>query len=211
LSDRGSHRRSAAPAERFEDFAHPGKLRETFQFRSSWLGSSLAALRTRGLLEAYRERLPARYHEPIFAHVAGVWLAIDVAVAHYDSIDRLNIAASTVFEMGLQIQDHAQPILAPLALRAAKGAGVTPWTILAQSRKLWDRTWRGGDFAIDKLGPKEAELVIVGWTIAGSPYVRGAMRGIFHGLLGMFCEKVYVRDLPAKCTRLSLAYRFAWV
>jgi hypothetical protein len=199
-------------AERFVEFAHPRASRqETHQFRSSWLASSLRSLRAHGYLEAYRARLPARYHAPILESVAGVWLPIEVAIAHYASIDTLGIPPSTVFEMGREIQDHAQSILANLALRTSKGVGVTPWVVFSHFRKFWDRTWRGGDFAIDKLGPKEATIEIVGWSVAPSGYVRHAMRGVLDGVAGQFCEKVYVRELPALCAGLSLGYRVAWV
>jgi hypothetical protein len=201
----------AGPGLRFVDFARrPESIEETSYFRSSWLASSLRALRTRGYFEAYKEKLPGRFHAPVLESVAGTWLPVEVALAHYTAIDALGIPPPTIFEMGREVQDHAQSILAPLALRAAKDVGVTPWFIFGQFRKIWDRTWRGGDFAIDKMGPKEAELEIVAWTIAPSTYVRQGMRGVFDGMLGMFCQKAYVHELPANATR-SLRYRFSWV
>jgi hypothetical protein len=199
-------------SERFEDFAHPEETRHTTsQFRSTWLASSLRALQSRGLTDAYKQHLPLRYHAPILESVAGVWLPIEVAVAHYASIDALAIPPSTVFEMGREIQEHSQSAIAQLALRTSKGVGVTPWVIFGNFRKLWDRTWLGGDFAIDKLGPKEATIEIVAWSCAPSSYVRHAMRGVFDGVIGLFCQKVYVREVPSKCVGLSLGYRIAWV
>jgi hypothetical protein len=198
--------------ERFEDFAFPpSQQRETFQFRSTWLASSLRSLRDRSLLEAYRAHLPARFHAPVLESVAGVWLPVEIAVAHYASLDALDIPPSTVFEMGREIQTHAQSIVAKLVLRTSRSVGVTPWAIFGEMRKLWDRTWRGGDFMIGKAGPKEAEIHIVGWSVAPSPYIRHAMRGVLDGLTGMFCTKPYVRDVPEKCTGLQLGYRIAWV
>ena len=87
---------------------------------------------------------------------------------------------------------------------------MTPWTVLGQVRKLWDRTWRGGDLAIDKLGPKDAELEFVGWPLASSPYVRHAMRGVCEGMLALFCQKVYVREVP-KNRKSAVTYRIGWV
>jgi hypothetical protein len=215
------HKRSAAQpppvsgthttAERFVDFGRPREsVEETTHFRSSWLASSLRALRTRGYFDAYHRRLPSQFHGPVLETVAGAWLPIDVAVAHYAAIDSLGIAPSVMFDMGREVQDHAQAILAPLALRAAKDAGVTPWVVFGQARKLWERTWRGGGFAVDKLGPKDAELELAGWTVASSGYIRHAMRGVCDGMLGMFCQKVYVREVAAKCRKTSLVYRIAW-
>jgi hypothetical protein len=197
--------------EPFEGFAHPAsQLRETTLFRSTWLASSLRSLRARDLLEAYRARLPARFHAPVLESVAGVWLPIEVAIAHYDSIDALGIPAQTIFEMGQEIQNFAQSGIARLVLRTSRGAGVTPWAIFREFRRLWDRTWQGGDFEIAKAGPKDAQIHIVGWSVAPSTYVRHAMRGVLDGVTGMFCEKAFVREVPALCSGLSLGYRIAW-
>jgi len=133
-----------------------------------------------------------------------------VAVAHYAAIDALAISPRTAFEMGRDIQTHAQSVIAQLTLRATKSAGVTPWTIFRHFRVLWDRTWSGGDFAIYRSGPKEAELVIVGWSIAPFTYVRHSMRGALQGTTELFCEKMYVRELPQRSAGTSLGYRFAW-
>ena len=83
--------RPHAPAaeQRFIDFQTPaGSLEETSRFRSSWLASSMHALRARGYFQAYRAGLP-RFHGPVFESVAGTWLPIGIAVAHDETIDRL--------------------------------------------------------------------------------------------------------------------------
>ncbi len=100
--------------------------------------------------------------------------------------------------------------MAQLVLRTSRGAGVNPWVIFRELRPLWDRTWRGGDFAIYKAGPKDAQIHVVGWSVASSSYVHHAMRGVLDGVLSLFCEKAYVRELPALASRSSLGYRIAW-
>ena len=76
---------------------------------------------------------------------------------------------------------------------------------------MWNRTWEGGDFAIHKNGPKEAEFDIVGWSVAPSPYVHHAMRGVLHGATSFFCERVYVKEISVRSRGLDLSYRVAWV
>ena len=122
----------------------------------------------------------------------------------------MGISNSTAFEMGREVQEQAQSVMAHLTLRASKGVGVTPWTIFRKLHMLWDRTWKGGDFAIYRSGPKEAELVIVGWPVARSAYVHHSMRGVLQGVTELFCERMYVRELPQKSIGTSLAFRFAW-
>jgi len=195
-----------------EPFAHgPLHRKETTEFRSTWLASSLRSLRQRELIDAYRAQLPPAYHAQVLESVAGQWLPVRVAVAHYAAIDGLRLPTKTAFEMGSEIQNHAQSLVAQVAVRMSREVGVTPWTVLGQLRKLWDRTWRGGDFQLSKTGPKEAELDVVAWTVASSTYVHHSMRGVLEGIAAPFCTKVYARDLPERSSGTSLAFRIAWV
>ena len=61
------------------------------QFRSTWLTTSLAALKRRGLLPRYQEQLEPKYRVLIEEAVAGTWLPAAVAVAHYRAIDALGL------------------------------------------------------------------------------------------------------------------------
>jgi hypothetical protein len=131
--------------------------------------------------------------------------------AHYAAIDGLHVPSSTAFAMGNEIQSHAQSLVAQVAVRMSREAGVTPWTVFGQARKFWDRTWRGGDLQITKLGPKEGEIDLVGWTVASSPYVHHSMRGVIEGIAAPFCTRIYARELPDRSFGTSLAFRVAWV
>ena len=198
--------------EVLEPFAHDAAHRkETSAFRSTWLASSLRTLRQRELVEKYRTYLAPKYHPTILESVALQWLPIDVAVAHYGAMDRLCLPTATAFAMGNEIQSHAQSLVAQVAVRMSREVGVTPWTIFGQVRKLWDRTWRGGDLQVSKMGPKEAEVDIAGWTVASSTYVRHSMRGVLEGIAAPFCTRVYARELPERSGGTSLAFRIAWV
>lgn len=46
-------------------------------FRSTWLTSSLRALRERGHFAPYMRVLPAKYHEQVTSSVAGFWLPVE--------------------------------------------------------------------------------------------------------------------------------------
>jgi hypothetical protein len=186
-------------------------VRPATKFRSTWLTSSLRALKTRERLDEYLLRLPKEHHDAVTNSVAGVWLPVDVATAHYDACDRLQLPAAELFLIGHEVHHATQGTVFGTMLKVAKGAGVTPWTALSQCQRLWDRVWIGGGLAVFKLGPKEARIEFVGWPCAGSAYIRHAMRGVVCGMLELFCTKVYVKDLPDLCTSTTLGYRIAWV
>lgn len=180
------------------------------QFRSTWLSSSLKGIRERGLLEKYLVFLPSIHHEPILHSIVGVWLPIEVAHAHYEACDRLELSDDEIYAIGAEIAERVHGTVLHTAVRLAKGVGVTPWTILPQLQRLWDRIWVGGGVAAFKLGPKEARIEIVGWPCARFRYTRIAMRGVISSLVALFCTRIWVQEIPSQCTSLRLAYRLHW-
>lgn len=197
------------PLEVFEPFAHPGRVVETTQFRSSWLASSLRAVRNRGRIDEYKRGLEPRHQATILESVAGVWLPIDVAIAHYRAIDALRFGAQEAYQMGMEAQSLGHSTTNILIKKASQTAGVTPWTIFGQLRRLWERTWVGGDFAVFRPGPKDAVLEVVGWSIAPSTYVHHAMRGVIFRIVSPFCERMFIREIPIR-SATSLSYRLSW-
>jgi hypothetical protein len=187
-----------------------GLVPRTTEFRSTWLASSLLALRERQLLDRYLEALPREHHDAVLGTVAGVWLPAEVSVAHYTAVETLGLTVPEQIAIGEDVARHAQGTVLSVAVRLAKEAGVTPWTVLVRLPGLWNRIWVGGAIAIFKLGPKEARVEIAGWTSAHIPYCRNAMRGVLSGLLQLFCGRVYVHEIPALCTPLTLGYRVSW-
>jgi hypothetical protein len=191
-----------------------GGLRTTVpvatRFRSTWLSSSVRALRARNLFDAYLAHLPAQHHDAILNTVVGVWLPVKVAEAHYDACDKLKLPVQELVAIGSEVSLHAQGIVFATALNLAKGAGVTPWQVLPRLPEVWYRIWIGGGVAVYKLGPKDARLEVGGWTCASTTYCRIAMRGVLQGLTEIFCERAYVREVPALCSKLTLGYRIAW-
>jgi hypothetical protein len=190
------------PRERIPDASH---------FRSTWLTASIASLRDRGLGDAYAAALAPEHKEQILSVVPGVWLPMNVARAHYAAADSLGLSNAELVEIGESATRRANATALSLAFRLARGAGVTPWTILGQVQRLWDRTClHGGGIAVWKLGPKEARLEVVGYPLADMRYNRITFRGIIGAVVELFCEKAYVREIPSLCDRRSLGFRLSW-
>jgi hypothetical protein len=98
-----------------------------------------------------------------------------------------------------------------VAMKLAKESGVSPWTMFAQSQRVWERSFRGSAIGVFKLGPKEACVEIVAWPLARLEYNRVSVRGILAGLAQPFCTRVYVNEVASLCTATSCGYRVAWV
>ena len=93
----------------------------------------------------------------------GVWLPIDVCLAHYRACDARQIWGSArVGEIGVEVTRRVHGTSLALALRLAKQAGVTPWSILTQPRACGSASG-AARAAIYKRGPKEAVLEVIQW------------------------------------------------
>jgi hypothetical protein len=183
----------------------------TTQVKSAWISSSLRAIRDADLLDRYMSLLPEGYHDVVKNSAPSEWLDIDVAIVHYSACDKLEIANNVVVQLGhnaIKI-GHGSPL--SVVAKLASGAGASPWTLFGQLQRWWDKSWQGGAVGAFKLGPKEARLEVAGWPCAPFRYVRVGMRGVLSGAVELFCQKVYVQEIPELCTALSVGYRVSWV
>jgi hypothetical protein len=174
--------------------ALPAKNNPVKHMRSTILLGSIASLRAAGHIDAYRSALEPRHHETLFQAVAGIWIPLDVAMAHYRACESLGLAPDKVVELGRSTFDKTGGTLFGTVLRLAKGAGVNPWTVLPQLQRFWDRGYDGGGIRVLRLGPKEARIELVQCAIADSSYFRYALRGVVVAVLHMFCSRAYVHE-----------------
>lgn len=180
------------------------------QFRSTWLRSSIEALRSRGRWETYLQHLPPEHHEAIELLVVGVWLPIEIAEAHYAACDALGLPDDVVLEIGREVTKGVHGTVLDTAVKLAKVSGVTPWSILERLDRIWARTWVGGGVAVERLGPKAARIVVHRWSPSRFRYTRVAMRGVIGALLALFCRTAYVHEVPSMMDDETLAYRVEW-
>jgi hypothetical protein len=179
-------------------------------FRSTWIISSVRSLQERGHYDRYLELLSAEHHDAVLLSVAGVWLPMAVARAHYEACQRLELSKDEQTAMGLAVGDRGQGSLLSTVVMAARGAGVTPWTILPQFQRLWLRGANGGAMSVTALGPKEAKVETVGCELFDIDYFRVAFGGVLFGIMRRFAQKAYYHEVPGRLRHGSL-YRFQWV
>jgi hypothetical protein len=178
--------------------------------RSTLIASSVLAIRERNHFDAYLTHLPEAMRGPVLDSVAGSWLPIDVAHAHYRAAQAMLLPVQEQFEIGKVVAIRIQNSLLGTLVRLAKGAGVTPWLGLEQFQRLWDRLLQGGGGAVYRLGPKEARVEVHGVSLVQYPYFKNAWRGMFAGSGSLFCNKLYISEIPQYASPTSLAFRIAW-
>jgi hypothetical protein len=181
------------------------------KFKTTWLSSSLRALRQRDLFGAYMENLPARHHAAVLGTVVGEWQPAELAIAHYEACDALGLPVSEQVAIGEEVTLRAQGGFLGTMLKLATRVGVTPWTLLAQSNRMWEKTWIGGGVAVYRLDEHRARVELVGWPCSGIGWCRHGMRGLLQAATRLFAERTLAQDVPALCTESTLGYTVSWV
>jgi hypothetical protein len=177
--------------------------------RSTWIASSLRGLREHGHLDRYFSLLPETFHESV-RDTAGVWLPVEVAMAHYEACDRLGLSSSEVFELGVAATRSAHSGVVNVLRKLAGGAGATPWSLFAQLQRLWEKSWIGGAVGVTKLGPKEARVEFVQFPPAVYRQCRVGILGVGVGMAEMFTVKAYAKEIPELNTPMSMGIRLSW-
>jgi hypothetical protein len=187
------------------------KLAPAKSVRSTLVASSLNRVREHGHLEAYLANLDPQWTDAIFHAVAGVWLPIDAGAAHYQACEKLRLPAAEQLEIGREVGDRIQGTFLASMVRAAKGVGVTPWSAVAYSGKLYARLFDGGGIAVVKVGPKEARVEIARNVLTGNSYFRSGLRGLYQVAIELFCAKAYVVDAARVSADDSCTMKISWV
>lgn len=178
--------------------------------RSTLVSASLLALRERGLSDTYYKHLPPELHMTVQTIVAGSWVPIDIASAHYRAVDALGLTPTEQVAIGGDVGVRVQASLLGVIFRLAKGGGATPWTALGIYPKLRERIFRGSDTRIVRVGPKDARVENFGIPLAAIPYFRNAWRGMVIAGLGLFCRRVIVTELTSPRPSDTFVYKASW-
>jgi hypothetical protein len=179
--------------------------------RSTLLTTSLRSLKANGLLDAYLKLLPAEHHDALTNIVAGVWMPIEIGIAHYSAIDALGLTAAQIAVLGKDVGERVQGSILGLMVRTAKSSGLTPWAGLRNCPLFYERMFIGGAVSLVKLGPKEARIELVSNPLFGIPYFRHALRVIATTGIELFCEKAYSYELPKHLGPTAFSFRLSWV
>jgi len=172
--------------------------------------SSYASVRDAGYDEAYRAALPARYHAAILESVAATWIPIETAVAHYEACGALGMSLDTQLALGRVAGEKIHGTILGTAVRMARETGVTPWAVLSQFQRFWNRAFDGGGIRVTKLGPKDARLEVHRAAHADCAYWRVALCGLSMGVVELFARKAYMHEILEKRPPGYAAFRLQW-
>ena len=175
--------------------ALPDAIGELSHVRGTLLASSMQSLRSRGLFDRYSTLLPDSHRDRVLNSVAGEWLTVEIALAHYRACDALRLSVEDQIGMGRDVSRRTHETFLGLIVKMARGAGVTPWVVFPKINSLYMRIFRGGGIEITRLSPKDARVQTIGLSPLGIPYFRNAYLGMYEAGVSMFASNVQVRPL----------------
>jgi hypothetical protein len=180
--------------------------------RSTLLFTSLQAIKRHGYYDRYVQALSPRHLDTILSSAAGVWLPIDVGIAHYAACDSLDIPLDEQLAIGGEVVRAMQKtFLGGVLKSASSGIGISPITGLEKFTTLRSRSVQGGGARLVRLGPKDVRIDFVGERFAEVRYFRVAYRGFIQAGCEFFSRRAVVAELEAFRSPTTLGYRIAWV
>lgn len=174
--------------------ALPSPVRPFTRLRSTVVLASIESLRLRGWFDDYLRALDPAHRDTLVNAVAATWLPLEAAKAHYAACDSLPLTPDQQAQAGRGTFDGSRGTLMGTAIGLARGAGVTPWEVMPQLQRIWDRGCDGGGILVVRAGPKDAHVDIVQCPLLASPYMRHGMRGLTAAIVEMFCTRAYVTE-----------------
>ena len=149
-------------------------------FRSTLLVGLTQTLKRHGFYEKYVAALPPQHLTTILSS-AGMWLPIEVGLAHYQACDALNLSSDEQLRFGGEVVMALQRTFIGTVLKAASlGVGVGPLTGLEKFATVYARTIKGGGVCVVRVGPKDVRVDCIGLPHAQIPYFRVAYRGFIR-------------------------------
>jgi len=195
------------------ELRHPeGAVPPITRIRGTLLASSVQGVRDRGLNETYFAELPEEHHDAIRGLIASSWIPIDVAKAHYRTMDELPLTEEDHWAMGRRVAERVQHSWVGTIVRGLKASGaVTPVQIMERFQQAWDRLMDGGGASrVVQTGPKDIRVECYGIELAEGNYFRNAWAGMLESTLGLVARKVFVRDLVRYRSPTSCAFSISW-
>jgi len=179
--------------------------------RGTLILASRRTLQARGHFDAYRTHLAPEHETAIASSVAGMWVPIEVGVAHYRACDALELPEDEQLLLGAAVVHELQRTFIGSVLRAAgRGMGVSPLLGLEKFFGVYARTLKGGGGRMVRIGPKDARVEFVGLPFADIRYFRVAYRGFIKAGCEFFAQRVFAAELSTHRSPASIAYRIAW-
>jgi hypothetical protein len=199
-------------AEVVKEYPPPGeRVRPVEHLRSTIILAAMNALRERGRFEAWSAALDPESREALTGVIAGTWVPVPLAMAHYRACDSLGLPHDEVVGIGQSVGTSAHANVFHVLKKIVSTIGATPWSLAEHYERLWTRALDGGGFRIVRVGPKDSHIEVQRVPMSASAYFRAAFCGVNLAALNLLSTKCYVRVSSIARARDGFTIRVAWV
>jgi hypothetical protein len=193
-----------------EVLAFPASVSPIRHVRSTLLLGSLGAIEQAGYRDRWSSLVRAEVRDALQYAVPGVWMSVEVALAHYSACDGLGLSDDAAAQLGASTFSRVKGTLLGTMLRMAQGTGVTPWTVLPHLQRFWNRAYDGAGIRVVKTGPKDAQIDLIQCALADVGYYRLALAGLLHSVIELFAARGYVRERRGRRPPGTLSLHVQW-
>ena len=137
-------------------------------------------------------------------------MPIRIAAAHYDACDALGLTDQQQFELGSATFARVRGSVLGTVLRAGRKAGITPWFLLPQLQRFWNRAYDGGGIRIERLGAAEALVDVVACPLLEKRQYRNSLRATLHAVVELFGRKAFVTERKGSREEGAISLRAQW-
>jgi hypothetical protein len=179
--------------------------------RNVVIQSSLAELKAHGHYERYTPLIAPDALEQLTANVGPGWVALQLALLHYEACDKLGLSPEQFSELGAGVGDRVQDTVLVSSAKKERPDNTDPWQFEGQLHRMWPRVFQGGSVQVVKLNAKCKLLEERGFVLTRYHYYRqahlAALRAA-HTALGTSVSLLKVDSYDA--LRDELVVRIAW-
>ena len=191
--------------------ALPDRVEPLRAVRSTLLVASVQQVQLNGEVPRYSARLTDAQRDTLLGLVAGVWIDVELAFAHYSAVDALGLPVAEQLRRGRVAADRLGGSIWGTASALAREIGATPWTFCRHFHRFWARGYDGGGVAVYKLGPKDARIDSVRSRLCLIPYYRRALNGWLEGMLGLVAPTMRIDETRGPAGPESVSFVARWV
>lgn len=197
--------------EIFLPFAHPRpRVPPVTEVRSTLITSSIQAIRRHGYFEDYERQLDSANRAAVLECIAGTWLPLAVARAHYLAMDGLHLSSDEIIAMGSDVSQHTIGTFMASLTKLATASGLTPWTALMNMDRLMGRMFVGGGVEVQRRGPKDAQVEFVAIPLFDVGYLRTAFRGFVQAAGAPLAQRFLASEVTERCSPTALVLMLSW-
>jgi hypothetical protein len=176
--------------------------------RGTLVVSAIEGLRAQGALESLIAELPPTLRDELLATSALRWVPMQQLVELCLAVDRLRLTDRQLADIG---GAAASSIAATVLSTILRTAGASPWTIVGNLDRLWDRFYEGGGITVMRMGPKDVFIELTGMPHGVTRYCRATTQAFFQALTGKLARGVQATATrPRTPAPMNFAFVLSW-